>query len=459
MCYPRITHHGAADTVTGSCHQLHLFDNASLLVDCGLFQGERTSNTSPRIDFPLAGIHALVLTHVHIDHVGRLPHLLAAGFRGSILCSEASAELLPLVLDDTLRLSVDWDRSTIRRYIQRVQQRLIALAYDQWHPLIDSPALICKLRLQRAGHILGSAYLESDISYPASGEHSRVVFSGDLGAPATPLLRPPRPPERADILVLESTYGDRLHEDRHTRQARLETVIEQALANQGSVLIPAFSIGRTQELLYELEDILHRKGGSAGPAGVQWSQLPIILDSPLASRFTKAYRRLKRFWNDEAGQRLAQGRKPLAFRQLLIVDSHVDHQRMVAHLASSGRPAIVIAGNGMCSSGRIVNYLQAMLGDPRHHVLFVGYQGRGTPGAAIQASVGETDALIHLAGEARIRRVGVSTLGGYSAHADQQGLVDFVKGIPEWPARIHLVHGDEGAKRALRARLERERPK
>lgn len=459
MPYPRITHHGAVDTVTGSCHQLHLCDTASLLVDCGLFQGESPSGSNPRIDFLLSGIHALVLTHVHIDHVGRLPYLLAAGYRGPILCSEASAELLPLVLEDALRLTVGWDRSTIRRYIQRVQQRLVALAYDQWHPLIDSPGLGCKLRLQRAGHVLGSAYVECAITHADSGADCRVVFSGDLGAPATPLLRPPRPPERADILVLESTYGDRLHEDRLTRQARLEAAIERALENQGSVLIPAFSIGRTQELLYELEDILHRRALDSGPTGVEWARLPILLDSPLASRFTKAYRRLKRFWNEEARQRLAHGRKPLAFRQLLTIDSHADHERTVVYLAKSGRPAIVIAGNGMCSSGRIVNYLRAMLGDPRHHVLFVGHQGRGTPGAAIQASAGKADTVIDLAGESHVLRAGVSTLGGYSAHADQQGLVDFVKGIPVWPRQIHLVHGEEGAKRALRARLEQERTK
>jgi metallo-beta-lactamase family protein len=459
MPYPRITHHGPVDTVTGSCHQLHLCDTASLLVDCGLFQGESPSGSNPRIDFPLSGIHALVLTHVHIDHVGRLSYLLAAGYRGPILCSEASAELLPLVLEDALRLTVGWDRSTIRRYIQRVQQRLVALAYDQWHPLIDSPGLGCKLRLQRAGHVLGSAYVECAITHADSGADCRVVFSGDLGAPATPLLRPPRPPERADILVLESTYGDRLHEDRLTRQARLEAALERALENQGSVLIPAFSIGRTQELLYELEDILHRRALDSGPTGVEWAHLPILLDSPLASRFTKAYRRLKRFWNEEARQRLAHGRKPLAFRQLLTIDSHADHERTVAYLARSGRPAIVIAGNGMCSSGRIVNYLRAMLGDPRHHVLFVGHQGRGTPGAAIQAGAGKADTVIDLAGESRVLRAGVSTLGGYSAHADQQGLVDFVKGIPVWPRHIHLVHGEEGAKRALRARLEQERTK
>src|SRR5690606_137228 len=235
---------------------------------------------------------------------------------------------------------------------------------------------------------------------------------------------------RADTLVIESTYGDRLHEDRRSRRQRLEAVIEQALEDEGSVLIPAFSIGRTQELLYELEDIIHRKTagrscasseelqGLAG-APTDWPQLPIILDSPLASRFTAAYRQLQPFWNQEALRRVQAGRRPLEFQQLITVDSHHDHLRMVQHLARAARPAIVIAGNGMCSSGRIVNYLKAMLGDSRHNVLFVGYQAKGTPGNTIQR-YGPQGGYIDLEGERHTIRAGVSSLGGYSAHADQR---------------------------------------
>src|SRR5690606_32030882 len=196
--------------------------------------------------------------------------------------------------------------------------------------------------------------------------------SGDLGAPHAPFLAPPQAPERADILVLESTYGDRLHEDRQSRRQRLEAVIEQALQDQGTVLIPAFSIGRTQELLYELEEIIQSKQSlvadqpalpSAKRAGVRgetthtepnWPELPIILDSPLASRFTDAYRTLKPYWNQEARERVQSGRRPLAFEQLITIDSHGDHLRIVKHLAQTARPAIVIAGGGMCSGGRVV---------------------------------------------------------------------------------------------------------
>ncbi|WP_019339980.1 MBL fold metallo-hydrolase, partial [Stutzerimonas stutzeri] len=381
------------------------------------------------------------------------------------------AKPLPIVLEDAFKLGFSRDRAKIEKYIQLVEQRIIALPYKQWFTLTDTDELLARIRLQRAGHILGSAYVEIDLAYPQTGESKRVVFSGDLGAPHAPFLMPPESPERADILVLESTYGDRLHEDRSNRRHRLEAVIEKALEDQGTVLIPAFSIGRTQELLYELEDIIQSKqsakpapvGGSslANPAAMStpsetnWPELPIILDSPLASRFTDAYRALKPFWNQEAGDRVQSGRRPLAFEQLITVDSHNDHQRIVKHLAQTARPAIVIAGGGMCSGGRIVNYLKAMLGDKRHNVLFVGHQAKGTPGHDIQ-TYGPKGGYVVLDGERIDIRGGITSIGGYSAHADQKGLVEFVTGMQGWPSEIRVVHGEQQAKQALTARLYTE---
>nr|MBF0681545.1 MBL fold metallo-hydrolase [Pseudomonas sp.] len=521
MKFPIIDHHGAVTGVTGSCHQLHADAANSYLIDCGLFQGAETSSSgkagqgSLNIEFPLDTIKALIATHVHIDHVGRIPYLLAAGFKGPILCSEPSAKLLPIVLEDAFKLGVSRDQKQVERYINLIEQRIVALPYQTWFTLRESPSLNCRVRLQRAGHILGSAYVEFDLTYPATNTNKRIVFSGDLGAPHAPLLRPPVSPERADILVLESTYGDRLHEDRQTRRQRLEAVIEQALQDQGTVLIPAFSIGRTQELLYELEDIIHSKrntaplpvgasllanratstgrpplpsGERAGVRGSEatlevgtasgrtsvrgkteaeipepntatqpapetnWPELPIILDSPLASRFTAAYRELKPFWSQEALERVESGRRPLGFDQLIKVDNHDAHIRMVQHLARTARPAIVIAGNGMCSGGRIVNYLKAMLDDARHNVLFVGYQAGGTPGQAIQA-YGPKGGYVDLDGERFDIRAGVASIGGYSAHADQQGLIAFVTGMNTWPKEIRLIHGEYRAKQELSDRL------
>jgi metallo-beta-lactamase family protein len=476
MSFPQILHHGAVAGVTGSCHQLQMDAEHALLVDCGLFQGAETSAegkagaNSLAIEFSLAGIKALIATHVHIDHVGRIPYLLAAGFKGPILCSEPSAKLLPIVLEDAFKLGFSRDQKQVERYLKLIQQRIIALPYKTWFSLVDTAQLKAKVRLQRAGHILGSAYVEIDLDYPETGEKKRIVFSGDLGAPHAPLLPAPKAPYRADILVIESTYGDRQHEARRTRRQRLESVIEQALANNGTVLIPAFSIGRTQELLYELEDIIHRKNNASQPprplgerAGVRgkahtrlqldWSSLPIILDSPLASRFTQIYRELEPFWDNEALQRVKQGRNPLGFSNLLTVDSHQTHLAMVNRLVQTAQPAIVIAGNGMCSSGRIVNYLKAMLHDPRHDVLFVGYQARGTPGRAIQVH-GPGGGYVELDGERYKVGAKITTIGGYSAHADQKGLLGFVTRMRHWPSDIRIVHGDAAAKVTLAERFK-----
>jgi metallo-beta-lactamase family protein len=479
MTSPQITHHGAVNGVTGSCHELHADAANSYLIDCGLFQGADTSNGgrtgqgSLEIEFPLDTVRALIATHVHIDHVGRIPYLLAAGFKGPILCSEPSAKLLPIVLEDAFKLGVSRDQKKVERYIKLIEQRIIALPYKTWFTLQDTLELICRVRLQRAGHILGSAYVEFDLQYPQTGEKKRVVFSGDLGAPHAPLLPAPKPPHRADILVIESTYGDRNHEARRTRRQRLEKVIEQALLDKGTVLIPAFSIGRTQELLYELEEIIHRAqtksplpsgerarvrggDGNAQKSNLEtnWPELPIILDSPLASRFTAAYRELQPFWNQEALKRVKSGRRPLGFEQLITVDKHGDHMRMVQHLARTARPAVVIAGNGMCSSGRIVNYLKAMLGDSKHNVLFVGYQAAGTPGRAIQAH-GPAGGYVDLDGERLDIKAGIASIGGYSAHADQEGLVRFVTGMRRRPSHIRIVHGEAKAKQTLANELKR----
>ena len=455
-----IVHHGAFNGVTGSCHQLFIDDVNSLLIDCGLFQGAETAPDGRagaeqlEIGFAVDKVRALVATHVHIDHVGRIPWLLAAGFKGPIYCSEPSARLLPVVLADAFAMGVTRDARLVERYLRMVEARIRPLAYDAWQPVFSGPGGACRIRLQRAGHILGSAYVECDITRPG-GETRRVVFSGDLGAPWTPMLPAPRSPEAADVVVLESTYGDSLHENRHTRRERLQAVVERALGNGGTVIVPAFSIGRTQELLYEFEDILYRQQKNPGPHAAQWARLPIYLDSPLAGRFTRVYRELQPFWDTEALARVRAGRKPLAFAQLVAIDEHADHEANVRRLARSGEPAVVIAASGMCAGGRVMNYLKAMLHDPRHDVLFVGYQARGTPGHAIQA-YGPGGGYVDLDGERITIRAGIHSLSGYSAHADQNDLVRFVTRMGQLPAEVRLIHGDTEARQALAERIVAE---
>ncbi len=499
-----ISHHGATSGVTGSCHELTLSGAGSpsgILIDCGLFQGQDegrgASADDLAIDFSIDHIRALVVTHVHIDHVGRIPYLLAAGFEGPIICSEPSALMLPEILEDALKIGFTRDRDLIERVLNLIRFRLVPVPYGEWHEVFDDGECSLSVRLQRAGHILGSAYVECDAR--CDGLEERIVFSGDLGAPHAPLLPAPESPERADRLVIESTYGDKDHEDRETRRYRLKQVLEHALEDGGTVLVPAFSIGRTQELLYEIESLIHEFGeqpvggvsdyaprgganptydsasGSVGrirqsrnpttqddpaPVGrirrsrnpttdLNWNDLEIVVDSPLAAEFTRIYRDLKPYWDAEATELVRQGRHPLSFEQLTVINSHEDHLNAVDYLARSHRPCVVLAGSGMCAGGRIVNYLKAMLGDPRNDVLFVGYQAAGTPGRDILKH-GPRGGWVELDGERFDIRAQIHQVGGYSAHAGQSDLLRFVEGIPLPPREIRIVHGDEGAKQALK---------
>ncbi|MDR5907404.1 MBL fold metallo-hydrolase [Franzmannia qiaohouensis] len=449
--YPQIRHHGGAEGVTGSCHRLQLALDRALLVDCGLFQGQDADGDSAfeqhQVAFSVDDVLALLVSHVHIDHIGRLPYLLAAGYTGPILCSVPSARLLPLVIEDALRIGFTRDAQLIERFLDEVDGRLVALEYNVWHTLLDDARHCVKVRLQRAGHILGSAYIEVDSLERASGKRQHTLFSGDLGAPYTPLLPAPKPPHGCDVLVLESTYGDRLHEQRSSRRARLKAAIEGALENAGTVIIPAFSIGRTQELLYELEGLIHAAKES------RWRELEIIVDSPLAARFTQLYRELKPYWDAEAHRLLRGGRHPLSFDNLTTVEGHDAHQRTVAYLASSGRPAVVIAASGMASGGRVVNYLAKMLGDPRHAVLFVGYQAPGTLGNDIRR-YGPRGGWVEIDGERIDIRAHVESISGYSAHADQHDLLNFIRRMRKPPREIRLVHGDAHAQAALKAEID-----
>jgi len=551
--------HGARIGVTGSCHELRINTDpqhrSSLLIDCGLFQGAETSGAGAdsehqEIEFPIDHIKALIITHCHIDHVGRLPWLLGAGFDRPIYCTRATAHLLPFVIEDAIKVGITRNRDLIDQVIGRLESQLRPVDYDDWVDLTElvnakgraeaqEPDQI-RIRFRQAGHILGSSFVEVERyiepetqsepksvesrdaqsartsanekkrnSTPESSQLSnpkveRVVFSGDLGCKNTPLLPDPAPLEFADLLVIESTYGNRNHEQRETRQQRLKSVIEHCVADRGAVLIPAFSIGRTQELLYELEDIIHQcktealereqtiresksetsgnhadsgnidaegigKNGTTNraetPAESVWKDMVVILDSPMAAQFTQQYRRMKDLWDAEAKERLAENRHPLNFERMHIVDSHTDHERLVNYLKSTADPCIVIAASGMCTGGRMVNYLQALLPDPRTDVLFVGYQAQGTPGRDIQ-TYGPRGGYVDLDGQRTWIKAQVYTLGGYSAHADQQELLEFIASAYEHLGDTHgtrhgvkavqIVHGDDDAREAF-AKVIQER--
>lgn len=452
----KIKHHGAVHGVTGSCHELQMADGFSILIDCGLFQGAevsgRASEKHLEIDFPIDQVKALIVTHVHIDHVGRIPYLLAAGFDGPIYCSEPSAILLPLVLEDAVKVGFTRKKSLIKRVVDKIIRQIKPLSYNEWFEVIDEPEQSLAIRLQPAGHILGSAYVECRVK--ADESEKRIVFSGDLGASHAPLLTEPQSPEKADVVVMESTYGDKNHEGRAQRKQLLKQLIEKALKDQGTVLIPAFSIGRTQELLYEIETIIHDFGNDEATSGLEWNALDVVVDSPLASRFTEAFKQLRTHWDKEAKQRIDAGRHPLSFEQLTTVPDHKTHKEMVKLLSRTHRPAIVLAASGMCAGGRIVNYLKAMIADARHDVLFVGYQASGTPGRSIQ-KYGPQGGYVYFDDEKYPINAGVYTIGGYSAHAGQDDLLDFISGIKQAPQQIRLIHGDHDAKQTLAEKLKK----
>ena len=434
----KLIHHGAHEGVTGSCHQLKWGDS-SLLVDCGIFQGnEAKKNPNPEIQFSLDGIVGLLLTHVHIDHIGRLPYLFAAGFDKPIYCSQPTAKLVPLVIEDALRIGFTRSRRLIKKFLQRIGSALVPLPYHQWHDIDGGP----RIRLSPAGHVLGSTIFEVELP---SGE--TVVFSGDVGTGSDPLLKKPVSPPKADLLVLESTYGDKLHESTSDREKRLEKVIRDTLADGGVTIIPAFSLGRTQALLFELDRIFERVQKTEGRTLMK--KIDVIVDSPLSSRFTALYKDMTEYWNAEAQHAVSTEQQPLVFENLITVGDHREHKSTIEYLAKHELPAIVVAGSGMCTGGRVVNYLKRFLGDPRTDVIFVGYQAGGTPGHYI----GRGSDWVRLNGRKYDIQADIHRMNGYSAHADQADLIDFVASMEEPPKRIRLVHGDYQPKRILKEKL------
>lgn len=467
-----IKHHGGITGVTGSCHELCIDEFNSVLIDCGLFQGAETSAKGAsfnklEIDFNIDNVSALLVTHCHIDHVGRITYLLAAGFKGKIYCSIPTARLLPKVLEDAVKVGFTTNRNMIQRFIKVLKDQIVAIPYKEWFDIplkrINEDTVTGKLeetclsvKFKKAGHILGSSYIECRVR--KSSESKKIVFSGDLGASYSPLLSAPKSPYSTDILVIEGTYGDRIHENRRIRRNLLQKILIESFKDNGIILIPAFSIGRTQELLYELEQIIYQpsinKPIKVNSADVEWKDVDVIVDSPLASRFTETYQELKEFWDKEAHKKVLSGRHPLSFDQIITIDSHKEHLSAIKSLKKTKQLSIVIAASGMCAGGRIVNYLKSFISNPKTDILFAGYQAEGTSGYIIQR-YGKSNGYVELDGDRYTIRAGVHILNGYSAHADQQMLINFVKRMRKKPSEIRIVHGSIKAKTVLKKEFKR----
>ncbi len=440
---------GAAREVTGSCHLLRV-GHATVLVDCGLIQGRAIDEARNREPFPfdVAHIDAVVLSHAHLDHSGRLPLLVKAGFKGAIYTQRATRDLCRIMLKDAAHINekdVEWDNRKRQRKGLKLLEPLYTIseadvALKQFKVLdygvrrrIAPGVEIC---LRDAGHILGSAIVE--VWLKEGAVQRKLVFSGDLGHRGAPILRDPEAVKEADLVILESTYGDRLHRSWEATLAELGEVIGTAQRNKGNILIPSFAVGRAQELLYLF-------GIHAADWGLQDWQ--IFLDSPMAIRATEVYTRHHDLYDREARSWRGTNGRPFDLPNLHY--SQTPAQSMAINRIQTG--AIIIAGSGMCNGGRIKHHLKHQLWREHTHVIMVGFQARGTPGRALVDGAPH----IRLWGETIRVAAQIHTIGGLSAHADQAGLIDWYRQFDKRP-QVALVHGETGAMDTLAAKLRDE---
>lgn len=422
--------HGAALRVTGSC-SLVTSGKTKVLVDCGMIQGDENAGELNREPFPFdpAELDAVVLTHGHLDHVGRTPRLLDAGFQGPIYTHAASAQLAEIVWRDSVRLSVYdgeplYDEDGVARTVQRFQP----LRYKE-----EASAGELKIRCFDAGHILGSAHVV------LQGNGKRLLFSGDVGQGDTPIIRDPttRWDAPADAVVIESTYGNRRHKPRPETEEEFKEIIKAAVKNKGMVLIPAFAIGRTQELLFQFNALV-----DSG----QLPRVPVLLDSPMAEKVTGVYRSHRECYDDETWAMLQRGDPPMRFPGLREIAS-ADESKAIKQMAP---PAVIIAGSGMCTGGRIMHHLKDFLGRRTTTVVFVGWQGHGTLGRRLVDGADK----VRIHGQEIEVKAQIKTLNGFSAHADVDALLPWARSIPGPPPLWLVNHGEEDAARGLAAALE-----
>ena len=437
---------GATERVTGSLYVLRAGPH-TLLLECGLVQGTAEEELRNREPFPIdvTGIDAVVLSHSHIDHSGRIPRLVKEGFEGPVYTHEASRALCAIMLPDSGYLNekeAEWEnRKREKRRLPRIEplytqadaeaciDRFVGLEYET--PTEILPGLT--LTLYDAGHILGAAIVE--LTYVEGSRPRTLVFSGDLGYRDAPLLDATRRLTRADTVLMESTYGDRLHKPIEDTLTELTGVFESARAGQGNILIPAFTVGRTQDLLYLMAEHFDRWGLD------DWT---IFLDSPMGIKATAVYARYRHLF-------AAQLFEPKSDDPELpnLYATRTAEESMTINSIESG--AIIIAGSGMCTGGRILHHLKNNIWRPQCHVLIVGYQAIGTLGRRLVDGAGE----IRLWGDTYRVRARIHTIGGLSAHGDQADLVDWYASFEGRPP-VYLVHGEERAQQPLLKRLRDE---
>jgi metallo-beta-lactamase family protein len=444
----KITLLGAAGgEVTGSAYLLQT-DSANVMIDCGLFQGSNKLENSNRLPSrgALQQLDAVVLTHAHLDHTGRLPLLTRFGYQGPIFATPATIPLTDLILRDSAYLQLEDAKRQNRRRAESGQPLIEPLytnkQVEQLQPLFktlryDTPTTVAKgvsVRAVEAGHILGSASLE--ITVEEKGRSKVIVFSGDLGPRGAPLHRDPTPFKRADLVFLESTYGDKDHPPLAETAVAARDAIKATVERGGRVLVPVFAIGRSQLLLYLLAGAFKRK---------TLKPFPIFLDSPMAIRATQIYRSHSELFDEEALAMRRSGDLATHLKTAQVCQKAVESQA----IAKRPGPFLVLAGAGMCTGGRILNHLQNHLGDPTTLVLMVGYQSQGSLGRKLADGASS----VRIAGRLVQVRAKTHLFGGLSGHAGQSDLVNWFGSLAPSRPRLVLTHGEDLQRKTLKARI------
>lgn len=429
----KITFYGAAREVTGSCTLVET-PTTRVLIDCGLFQGngnahERNGNPFP---FDPTSIDAVILTHAHIDHIGRLPKLVREGFEGRVFATHPTRLLARLMWQDAARVMKDEMRRYKRAPIYLPKH--VGPAFELLHGVpYDTTVRVSNdfsFRFREAGHIFGSGFVEADVY------GTRLVMSGDLGNDFVPILRPTARIVDGDVVVMESTYGDRVHDNPKIRAERLKAAVLDSAKRKGTLLIPAFSLERAQEILYELNTMVESK---------QIPALPTFLDSPLAIKALPIYRQFPEYYDQAAVALEASGDDFFKFPGLEVTKKPAE-SRAIIGVAS---PKIVIAGSGMMHGGRIMHHLVDYLNDPKTTLLVVGYQAAGTVGRQLLEGAKH----VRIEGNEVDVQARVELIGSYSAHADQEKLVKWVTSARKLPKKVYLNHGEPHASAALETKI------
>ncbi len=439
----KLTFFGAAREVTGSCYLVET-DEVRFLVDCGMFQGGREADRKNRdaLDFDPRSLDFVLLTHAHIDHSGLLPRLVAFGFRGPIFTTSATADLLGVMLPDSAYIQekeaerADYQRRKVRKKLKHETAPLYTVAQAQdclkkLQPVAYgedvNPHAVVKCRFQDAGHILGSSIIE--IWLKENGKERKIVFSGDLGQPGHPLMQDPHGIAETDVLIVESTYGNRLHKGMEETLDELAFAINDTLQRKhGNVIIPAFAVGRTQDIIYLLGDLIRQ--GKIG------NHMQIYVDSPMATKATQITLKHFELLDKEARQLMEWGRTQHDFPKINFVEDV--EESMALNDIRGG--AIIISASGMCDAGRIKHHLRYNLGRKESTILITGFQAEGTLGRRIVDGV----KVVNIFKEAIPVRADIYTIGGLSAHADQKALLGWLGHFRKPPGQIFVVHGEAG---------------